>query len=59
MTEYKRNSKDDKICRLVDSHKQTIANRSKLVDAYMAQLKSLVEATKEKSNSFNEFSMES
>ena len=47
MREYKRNSGDDKIRRLVDLKEQVIANRSKLVDAYMAQLESLVEATKE------------
>ena len=53
MTEYKRNSADDKIRRLVGSQEQAIANRSKLVDSYMAQLESLVEATKEGSNLFN------
>ena len=55
MTEYKRNSGDDEIRRLVDSQQQAIANRSKLVNAYMAQLESLVEATKEGSNLFTGF----
>ena len=46
MAEYTRYSGVDKICRLVDSQEQAIPNWSKLVDAYMAQLESLVEATK-------------
>ena len=53
MTEYKRNSGGDKIRRFFDLQEQAIANISKLVDAYMAQLESLVEATKEGSNLFN------
>ena len=53
MTEYKRNSCGDKIRRFFDLQEQAIANISKLVDAYMAQLESLVEATKEGSNLFN------
>ena len=52
MTEYKQSSGNDKICRLVDSQEQAISNRSKLVDAYIAQ--SLIEATKNGSNLFNE-----
>ena len=55
MTEYKLNSGDDKILRLLESQEQAIANRSRLVAAYMAQLESLVEATKEGSNLFNGF----
>ena len=55
MTKYKHNSGDDKIRRLVESQEQEIANRSKIVDAYMAQLESRVEATKEGSNLFNGF----
>ena len=55
MTEYKRNSGDEKIRRLVDLQEQAIANRSKLVDAYMAQLEILVEATNKGSNLFNVF----
>ena len=55
MKEYKRNSGDDKIRRLVESQEQAFSNRSKLVDAYMAQLESLVEATKEGSNLLNGF----
>ena len=53
MTKYKRSGGEDKSRRLVDSQEQTIANRSKLVDAYIAKLASLVEATKEGSNLFN------
>ena len=55
MTKYKQSSGNDKIRLLIDSQEQAIANRSKLVDAYMAQLESLVEATKEGSNLFNRF----
>ena len=55
MTEHNRNSGADKIRRLVDSQQQAIANRSKLVDAYMAQLESFFEATKEGSNLFHGF----
>ena len=54
ITEYKQSSFNKKICRLVDSQDQAIANRSQLVDAYMAQLESLVEATEEGSYLFNE-----
>ena len=46
MTEYKRNSGDDKIRRLVDSQEQAISNRSKLVDAYIAQLEVLLKRQK-------------
>ena len=55
MTEFKRNSGGNKIRQLVDSQEQAIANRSELVDVYMAQLESLVEATIEGSNLFNGF----
>ena len=52
MTKYKQSSGDDKIRRLVDSQEQAIANRSKPIDAYVAQLQSLV---KNVSNLFNGF----
>ena len=52
---YKQGSGDDKIRRLVESQELEIANKSKLVDAYMVQFESLVEATKEGSNLFNGF----
>ena len=52
MSEYKRNNGDDKIRRLVESQKQAIAKRIKLIDAYMAQLENFVE---EGSNLFNGF----
>ena len=53
ITKYKPNSGDDKICRIVISLKQAIANRNKFVDAYMTQLESLVDA--KQSNLFNKF----
>ena len=55
MTKYKRNNSDDKIRRLVESQEQQIANRSKLVDAYISQIERFFEATKKGSNLFNRF----
>ena len=47
MTEYIRTSDDDKIRKLFESQEQAIVNISKLVNVLMAQLESLVEATKQ------------
>ena len=55
MTDYKQNSGDGKIRRLVDSQEKAIANRSKLIDSYMAQLENIVEARKDRNNLFNGF----